>query len=100
MPSNKNITIIYEDSDIRAIDKPAGIMAHPDGRTAEPTVSDWVAEKYPSALDVGQPMTLATGEIIRRPGIVHRLARGTSGIILIPKNPTPFQKLKEQFIGR
>ncbi len=89
--------IIYEDHDILAIDKPAGLVVHPDGRTKEPSVSDWFVEKYPEAREVGEPMRLTGGEVMARPGIVHRLDRETSGVLLLAKTQIGFQVLKEQF---
>lgn len=86
------IKVIYEDENIVAIDKPSGLSVHGDGRTAEKTVCDWFLEKYPESKDVGEPM----GEIAR-PGIVHRLDRETSGVILLAKNQKSHQFLKSQF---
>jgi len=95
-----NIKIIYEDKDIVVINKPAGLIVHSDGKTEEPTVSDWVLENYPEAEGVGEPLVLSSGEIIKRPGIVHRLDRETSGVLLVAKNQKTFLFLKEQFKNR
>ena len=46
--------ILYEDADIIVINKPSGIVVHPDGRTHEPSVSEWFVEKDPEATDVGE----------------------------------------------
>jgi 23S rRNA pseudouridine1911/1915/1917 synthase len=96
----KEPVIIYEDDDMLAINKPAGLMAHPDGHSEDMTVSDWTLRRYPGTEDVGEPLKLANGEIIKRPGIVHRLDRDTSGVMLIAKTHEAFLKLKEQFQGR
>lgn len=95
-----NINIIYEDENIVAVNKPAGLVVHPDGKTIEPTLVDWVIKNYPKLEDVGEPLVLNSGEIIKRPGIVHRLDRETSGILLIAKNQETFLFLKEQFQNR
>jgi 23S rRNA pseudouridine1911/1915/1917 synthase len=95
-----DIKIIYEDEDIVAIDKPPGMLVHPDGHSKEETVSDWVAEKYPEAADVGEPMKLQGGEVAKRPGIVHRIDKETSGVLLIAKNKNSFELLKSQFQNR
>lgn len=87
--------VIYEDEDIVAINKPAGLVVHSDGRTKEPTVSDWFIEKYPEAKDVGEPL----GEIAR-PGVVHRIDRETSGVLLLAKTDLGHECLKEQFQNR
>ena len=100
-----NIEILYEDIDIVAINKPAGLVVHSDGRsislttskTKEPTLVDWILEKYPEAKDVGEPSHSQSGEIIYRPGIVHRLDRETSGVMLVAKTEKGFQHLKKQF---
>jgi 23S rRNA pseudouridine1911/1915/1917 synthase len=94
------IEIIYEDENIVAINKPAGLVVHSDGKTAEPTVADWVLKNYPDTKDVGESLVLSDGTIIKRPGIVHRLDRDTSGILLIAKNQESFSNLKEQFQNR
>lgn len=92
--------IIYEDKDMLVIDKPSGMMAHPDGKNTEETVSEWVVKNYPETKGVGEEMTLQNGEVIERPGIVHRLDRETSGTMIIAKNQESFLHLKEQFQKR
>jgi 23S rRNA pseudouridine1911/1915/1917 synthase len=87
--------IIYEDEDIVAINKPAGLVVHSDGKTVEPSVTDWFLEKYPAAKGVGEPL----GDIIR-PGIVHRIDRETSGVLLLAKTKEGHAHLKEQFQNR
>ena len=87
--------ILYEDDDILALDKPAGLIVHPDGRTVEPSVSEWFLSKYPNSKDVGEKM----GEIERH-GVVHRIDRETSGVLLLAKTTSGFQLLKKQFQKR
>ena len=87
--------ILYEDDDIIVINKPAGLVVHPDGRTQEPSVSEWFGEKYPESRDVGEKL----GNI-ERPGVVHRIDRETSGVLLLAKTQTGYQVLKEQFQKR
>ena len=94
------IKILYEDENILAVNKPAGLLVHSDHKTKEGTLADWVIEKYPETKDVGEPMVMLNGKIISRPGIVHRLDRETSGIILIAKNQASYLFLKKQFQGR
>ena len=89
--------ILYEDDEILAIEKPCRMMVHTDGRSDEPTVVDWICENYPELEEVGEPQTLQSGEVIRRPGIVHRLDRETSGVLLIAKTQEAFLHLKDQF---
>lgn len=98
--NNRAITVIYEDQHMIAVNKPAGMAAHPDGRTKEYTVSDWVADHYPETKGVGEPLTLASGERIPKHGIVHRLDRDTSGVMVIAKDQQSFLFFKKQFQGR
>lgn len=91
------IDILYEDENIVAIDKPAGLVVHSDGKTIEPNLADWVVEKYPNAINVGEPARTPTGEMVPRPGIVHRLDRETSGVMLVAKTQLGFDVLKKQF---
>lgn len=97
-----NITILYEDDEVLAINKPAGLVVHSDGRTKEETLVDWVHEHYPQiALDeVGESIILTGGGEIKKPGIVHRIDRETSGVLLIAKTQASFQNLKAQFQAR
>ena len=90
--------IIYEDENMLAVNKPAGLVVHADGRTKEPTFTDWVLEKYPQLKDVGGMHTLDSGRYATRAGILHRLDRETSGVILIAKNDETFYFLQRQFL--
>ena len=94
------IKIIYEDEYILALDKPSGLLVHTDGRSKEKTLVDWINENYPKLKEVGEEQTLQNGEKIQRPGIVHRLDRDTSGIIIVAKTKETYQFLKEQFQDR
>ncbi len=96
----QNISIIYEDESVVVINKPAGLVVHADGRTEEKTLVDWIMEKYPEAKEVGEPITTASGQTIYRPGIVHRLDRDTSGVMIVAKNNDAFRFLKSQFQNR
>lgn len=94
------LPIIYEDADLVAIDKPVGVMTHPDGHSTDETVSDWFAAKYPASKDVGEMQTLKDGTVISRPGVVHRLDRDTSGILVLAKTPESHAFLKQTFQER
>lgn len=95
-----NPQVIHEDSDVLVINKPAGLMVHGDGRSEEKTLSDWLIERSPEIENVGEPWTNPEGLIIPRPGIVHRLDRDTSGVMIIAKTQESFEYLKEQFKER
>jgi 23S rRNA pseudouridine1911/1915/1917 synthase len=94
------IPILYEDKDIVAVDKPAGLVVHSDGKTKEKSLTDWIVKKYPKTKNVGEPIVINENETIERPGIVHRLDRGTSGVLLIAKTKEGHARLKEQFQNR
>ncbi len=94
------IPILYEDADVVVIHKPAGIRTHQDGHSDEEAVSDWFAARYPEARHVGEPQTLPDGTAIERPGIVHRLDRDTSGVLVLVKTPEAHAFLKKAFQER
>lgn len=94
------IKILYEDESVLALNKPSGILVHPDGRADDYTLVHWINEKYPELSDVGELQVLQSGGVIKRPGIVHRLDRDTSGVILVAKTKEAHTFLKEQFQSR
>lgn len=81
------LPIIYEDNHTLVIDKPAGIMVHPDDRQDEETIADWMKKTY-KLVGVGD-----TG----REGIVHRLDRNTTGVLILAKDKIAFTTFKKQF---
>lgn len=83
-----------------AIDKPSGIVVHPDGKSSGPFLTDWILKKYPKSKKVGEPIETKDYGIIERPGIVHRLDRDTSGVLLIAKTKKGYECLKKQFQDR
>jgi len=97
----QKIKIIYEDDDILVVNKPAGLLVHGGKNTKGETLVNWILEKYPeikgvgdSSLEFGKPLPEED-----RSGIVHRLDRDTSGVLLVAKTQTVFGFLKEQFQG-
>ncbi len=108
--NDTNIKILYEDENVLVLDKPAGLMVHGDGKASEPTLADWLVEKYPIIKDVGEPLRIPHDELnsqseirdesILRPGIVHRLDKDTSGVMIVAKNQNAYEFLKKQFQGR
>lgn len=93
----KTIPIIHENNHYLIIDKPSGLIVHSDGRTEEPTLVDWLVGQYPDIAQVGESWEDDAGVTIPRPGIVHRLDRDTSGVMVIAKTQEMFDLLKEQF---
>jgi 23S rRNA pseudouridine1911/1915/1917 synthase len=94
------IPILYEDKNLLAVNKPSGLVIHTDGRTKEEALTDWLKKKYPETEKVGEPLKIGTGETIKRFGIVHRIDRETSGVVLIAKNQKTYDFLKKQFLDR
>lgn len=89
--------IVYEDNDIIVINKPAGLITHQKNLgDKQPSIVDWVIGKYPELKEVGEPF-IASGAEVPRAGIVHRLDKDTSGLLLIAKNNEAFYFLKNQF---
>ncbi len=97
-PNFREVPILYEDEHLLGVNKPAGLVVHADGRTSEPSLSDWVLEKYPQLKDVGGMHTLDSERYAPRMGILHRLDRETSGVILIAKDDETFYFLQRQFL--
>lgn len=87
--------ILYEDKDLLLVDKPAGWLVHGiyhkgEARHTEETLTDWVAKRYPEIKDVGDVPA-------QRGGIVHRLDRETSGVMVIARTQESFTALKKMF---
>lgn len=90
-PSIK-LNIIYEDSNIIVVDKPADLTVHPVHPDQNDTLVNGLIAHYPEIKNVGDnPL---------RPGIVHRLDKDTSGVMAITKNNQSFEYLKKQFQER
>ncbi len=87
---DEKIRVIYEDKNFSAFYKPAGVLVHPIKGQREETLADWIIKKYPETKNVGDLPEI-------RPGIVHRLDKDTSGVILIARNQNYFQYLKNLF---
>ncbi|MEK6897369.1 MAG: RluA family pseudouridine synthase, partial [Nanoarchaeota archaeon] len=86
-----NIKIIYEDENVLVVDKPAGLIVFPEGNIREKTLINYLIEKYPKLGDIGSPP---------RYGVVHRLDKDTSGILLVAKTTESLIFLQKQFINR
>lgn len=84
--------IIYEDKNILVIDKPSGLVVQPEQGKDSITLIDHLLKLRPEIKDVGEDPT--------RPGLVHRLDKDTSGLILIAKNNKSFIELKNKFKNR
>lgn len=78
----EDIKIIYEDESVVAVNKLVGVLVHPTLTSTEPTLLDWLKERWPEAR------------------LAHRLDRETSGVILAAKNEVAYEFLKKQFQDR
>jgi 23S rRNA pseudouridine1911/1915/1917 synthase len=85
------LTVLYEDEDLVAIDKPAGMVVHAGAGVHAGTLVNALLHRFATLSGVG-------GEL--RPGIVHRLDRFTSGVLLVAKNDAAHRRLAAQFSGR
>ena len=84
-----DLPILYEDDDVIVVNKPSGLLTHAKGGLSdEPTVAEIIRPKTSFATDTD------------RPGIVHRLDRDTSGLLIIAKNPESAAHLQRQFAER
>jgi 23S rRNA pseudouridine1911/1915/1917 synthase len=98
-----NIQIITQTPDYILINKPAGISVHKSGQREEYTIADWVLKNYPKMKNVGENEVYehkGSKTEIKKPGIVHRLDRETSGVMLLAKNNKSYESLKKQFQDR
>ena len=85
------LRILFEDSELLVLDKPAGLAVHPGAGRATGTLAHYVLGHDATIAGVGGP---------GRPGIVHRLDLGTSGALVIAKTPEAYRALSEAFAGR
>lgn len=91
------ITVLYEDDDCIVVNKPSGMMVHNDGRNTEETVVDWFLSRAPKARGIGEIGYTQDGTLLERSGVVHRLDRETSGVLVLAKTQPAFEHLKHQF---
>jgi len=91
LPEAIPVKIIYEDDDLLVIDKPAGLTVHPAPGHPSHTTGDAVLSHLNEIEDEGE---------VTRPGIVHRLDKDTSGVMLVAKNNVALANLADQFKAR
>jgi 23S rRNA pseudouridine1911/1915/1917 synthase len=90
-PEDIDLEILYEDDDVVAINKPAGMTVHAGAGTTDGTLVNALLHRFEKLSQLG-------GDL--RPGIVHRLDKLTSGVILVAKNDIAHRKLQDQFAAR
>lgn len=85
-------TVIYADADIVVVDKPAGLVVHPGAGHPAGTLVDQLLAEFPDMA--------GTGTDGQRPGIVHRIDKGTSGLLMVARNPAAYSALVAQLSSR
>ena len=91
LPESIPLNIIYEDDDLLVVDKPAGLTVHPAPGHPDHTLVNAILSHVPELAEVSTSM---------RPGIVHRLDKDTSGLMLVAKNDKARLELMQQFEAR
>ena len=91
VPGDMNLNVVYEDNDIALIDKPAGMTVHPGAGHDSETLVNAAVARWPRIADVGEP---------DRPGVVHRLDRDTSGLLVIALTGEAYSRLSEMIRNR
>lgn len=96
--------VLHEEKDFVIVDKPAGVVVHPDGKPGsaeKQTLCEQIVKLYPEMAKIGEPMQLTEkgGVLITvpRPGVVHRLDAETSGLIIFARTKKFFDHIKQQF---
>ena len=97
LPNDKiKLEIIFEDKNILVINKPAGLQVHPSEAAQIDTLTNALLSKYPEIAEVHDNSV----DSYLRPGIVHRLDKDTSGVMVVAKNKEIFERLKKLFKDR
>lgn len=85
------LDVVYQDDDVIVVNKSAGLVVHPGAGNKGGTMVNYLLARYPEIAGVGDPM---------RPGIVHRLDAGTTGLIAVARNQAAYESLVEQLTNR
>ncbi len=91
VPENIPLHVIHEDEDLIVVDKPAGMVVHPAAGVSSGTLANALAFHF---------QQLSTTGGAARPGIVHRLDKGTSGLLVVAKTEAAHENLADQFRAR
>lgn len=84
---NVEFGVVHTDDDIIVIDKPPGLVVHPGAGHSGSTLVHGLLAQFPELVDVGESL---------RPGLVHRLDRGTSGLLVVARTPEAYETLVDQ----
>jgi 23S rRNA pseudouridine1911/1915/1917 synthase len=85
------LVVVHEDDDVVVVDKPPGLVVHPGAGNPEGTMVNALLARYPEMESVGDPA---------RPGIVHRLDKGTSGLLAVARTARAYESLVAQLGAR
>ncbi|HVR96261.1 MAG TPA: RluA family pseudouridine synthase, partial [Thermoanaerobaculia bacterium] len=91
VPEAGDLRVLYEDAGVVVLDKPAGLTVHPGAGRTTGTLAHFLLDRYPEMVGVGGP---------GRPGIVHRLDQGTSGVMVVARTPAAYARLARAFAER
>ena len=86
-----DLAVVHLDDDVIVVDKPAGLVVHPGSGNDTGTLVQGVVARWPEVAEVGEP---------DRPGIVHRIDKGTSGLLVVARSPRAYESLVAQFGAR
>lgn len=92
--ANTNLQILFEDKNLLAVNKPTGLVVNRSKTQKSQTLQEIIEQNYPDILH------FEDSEFTSRAGLLHRLDKDTSGVILIAKNPITFSNIKSQFVNR
>ena len=87
-----DVAVLYADADVIVVDKPPGLVVHPGSGNQTGTLVNGLLARYPDLAGVGTDP--------ERPGIVHRLDKGTSGLLVVARTPAAYDSLVAQLSGR
>lgn len=98
---NKEPEVIFENEEVLVINKPYGLLVHEDWQVdPNGTLVDWFLKRSPEAKGVGEESLKPDGTPLERSGVVHRLDRETSGVMILAKTKEAHAFLKAQFRDR
>jgi 23S rRNA pseudouridine1911/1915/1917 synthase len=86
-----DLPLVHVDDDVIVVDKPAGLVVHPGAGRATGTLVQALLGRFPGMAGAGDP---------QRPGIVHRLDKGTSGLLVVARSPVAYESLVAQLAAR
>lgn len=97
-----NISVVHKSKDFLVINKPAGLLTHPTNRRDQSdSVVNWLLKKYPKLKDIQDKYGKSVGQWTDlRPGIVHRLDKETSGLMIVATTQSAFDYFKQLFTER